>query len=413
MEYKFVSTSGTGGDTRSSPEGTPAPAETDKSGSGTKASEDSSGCGQAEEESAPEDQQDQEKEKEKPAAEPAASAKDDAKQASAEEDSAPADDDAKSLSTTPPTSPPAADPSETPPVDVSAEQTTLEIRFPQNKISAYALEEHINTAAEKALHQNPFVKVDNPEWDKRDNTAFETWTVTMALSEENTRRVLAELESTMEASPVWQNSSSVSGQVTLDMQLKALYAILVSLLGIAAYVWFRFQKLGWGIAGIAALVHDTLVMIAGIGLSYYVAPYLGFLGIQEFKISLTVVAGFLTLIGYSINDTIVIFDRIREIRGKNPHITMQMINDAVNQTLSRTLLTGGLTLVVVGILYIWGGEGIHTFAFCMLIGVISGTYSTVFIGAPLLLWLMKTGPVSAATSKTTVAKQPMPTGGSM
>jgi SecD/SecF fusion protein len=215
----------------------------------------------------------------------------------------------------------------------------------------------------------------------------------------------------MSGSPVWQNTSSVSGQVTLDMQLKALSAILVSLLGIAAYVWFRFQRLSWGIAAIASLVHDTLVMLAGIGASYYVASALGFLGIQEFKISLTVVAGFLTLIGYSINDTIVIFDRIREMRGKSPFISAQLINDAVNLTLSRTILTGGLTLIVVLILYIFGGEGIHTFAFCMLIGVLSGTYSTVFIAAPLLLWLMKTAPASAPPAKPAAVKQPVSTAG--
>lgn len=290
-------------------------------------------------------------------------------------------------------------------------ETTFEVRFPQNKINAYALTEHINAAAKKVLNQDPFAVVTNAQWSGRDNTAFETWTVKLALSEENAHKVLADLEQTMETSPVWQNASSVSGQVTLDMQLKALYAILVSLMGIAAYVWFRFQKLSWGIAAVVSLLHDTLVMLAGIALSYYVASAMGFLLIQEFKISLTVVAGFLTLIGYSINDTIVIFDRIREIRGKSQQFTGEMINDSVNQTLSRTILTGGLTLLVVLILYIWGGEGIHTFAFCMLIGVISGTYSTVFIAAPLLLWLMGTGSTTTQSAKPAIAKQPVATGG--
>lgn len=319
----------------------------------------------------------------------------------------------------PPTTPPA--PAATPAIGPAAEaprpsadspMTTAEIRFPQNKISAYALQEHLKQAAESTIHQNPFVKVSNPEWDGHDNTPFENWTVEIPLGEENARQVLTELQTTMGASPVWQNASSVSGQVTLDMQLKALVAILFSLLGIAAYIWFRFQKLSWGIAAIASLVHDTLVMLAGIGVSYYVASALGFLGIQEFKISLTVVAGFLTLIGYSINDTIVIFDRIREMRGKSPFISAQLINDAVNVTLSRTILTGGLTLIVVLILYTFGGEGIHAFAFCMLIGVVSGTYSTVFIAAPLLLWLMKTAPASGApASKPAPVKQPVTTGG--
>ncbi|MEX2174280.1 MAG: protein translocase subunit SecDF, partial [Pirellulaceae bacterium] len=115
---------------------------------------------------------------------------------------------------------------------------------------------------------------------------------------------------------------------------------------------------------------------------------LGFMQVEEFKISLPVVAAFLTLVGYSANDTIVIFDRIREIRGKSPYLTPQMINDSVNQTLSRTIITGGLTLMVVVVLYFFGGSGIHAFAFSLVVGVIAGSYSTVFIAAPLLLWLL-------------------------
>ena len=426
MEYKFLSTGrpGNGAGSNARPAGnspTDKGAGEDKAAADANSDEGASTCGQSEE-TAVKEEEVKETESDQPPAKTEDSkttdpqgAKDQAKTEAATGAKSKTDEDLpKSDAALPPTTPPAGQPVPAAGPAATVEgtsQTTVQVRFPQNKISAYALEEHINQAAEKTLNQNPFVRVDNPDWDKRDNTAFETWAVTMALSEQNARKVIEELESEMEASPVWQNSSSVSGQVTLDMQLKALYAILVSLLGIAAFVWFRFQKLGWGIAGIAALVHDTLVMIAGIGLSYYVAPYLGFLGIQEFKISLTVVAGFLTLIGYSINDTIVIFDRIREIRGKNPHVSMQMVNDAVNQTLSRTLITGGLTLLVVTILYIWGGEGIHTFAFCMLIGVISGTYSTVFIAAPLLLWLIKSSPASAASTKTASMKQPVTTAG--
>ena len=309
-------------------------------------------------------------------------------------------------------SPGAAPPTSSSATRIVGEKTVAEIRFPKNRISAYALLEHLRQSANKTLGHEPFIQVSNPDWVPGDNTPFETWTAEIHVGQENAKKLLDDLQTKMSGSPVWQNTSAVSGQVTLDMQLKALAAILVSLLGIAAYIWFRFQRLSWGIAAVASLAHDTLVMIAGIGASYYLASALGFLGIYEFKISLTVVAGFLTLIGYSINDTIVIFDRIREMRGKSPYISAQLINDAVNQTLSRTILTGGLTLIVVLILYIFGGEGIHTFAFCMLIGVVSGTYSTVFIAAPLLLWLMKTTPASAAAgSKPVPAKQPVTTGG--
>jgi SecD/SecF fusion protein len=154
------------------------------------------------------------------------------------------------------------------------------------------------------------------------------------------------------------------------------------LLGIVAYVWFRFQRVAWGLAAVAALAHDALVMLTAIALSYWFATSL------EFKISLPVVAAFLTILGYSVNDTIVIFDRLREIRGKSPNITRQMLNDAVNQTLGRTIILAGITLTTVLILYAFGGAGIHAFAFALVTGVISGLYTTLVIAAPLLLWLL-------------------------
>jgi SecD/SecF fusion protein len=408
MEYKFVSTegAGAGGDAPADAPGSSQPG-TKAEGEKGNADDEPKDCGQAEDEAKAEEKQEK-NEKEQAFGETGKKAEPDAK----DEKTQPAKTTAKDSADVKPKteeSPAAGTRPAAPPP--GSETTTVEVRFPNNPINAAALQEHIKKAAETTIKQSPFLKVENPQWNRRDNSSFETWKVTLALSEEKARTVLAQLEKTMEDSPVWQNSSSVSGQVTLDMQLKALYAILVSLLGIAAYVWFRFQKLSWGIAAIASLLHDTLVMLGGIGASYYVASALGFLGIEEFKISLTVVAGFLTLIGYSINDTIVIFDRIREIRGKSTQMTAQMINDSVNQTLSRTILTGGLTLLVVLILYIWGGEGIHTFAFCMLIGVISGTYSTVFIAAPMLLWLMGTQTATKEATKPTAIKEPVTTAG--
>ena len=112
------------------------------------------------------------------------------------------------------------------------------------------------------------------------------------------------------------------------------------------------------------------------------------LGITSFKIDLPMIAAFLTIVGYSLNDTIVVFDRVREVRGKNPNLTPEMINTSLNQTLSRTLLTSLTTFFVVAILYLFGGEGIHGFAFCLLVGVIVGTYSSIYVASPVLLWLM-------------------------
>ena len=143
----------------------------------------------------------------------------------------------------------------------------------------------------------------------------------------------------------------------------------------------------FGLAAVVALVHDILITLGVIALSFYVAGFLEFLMIEEFKIGLSVLAAFLTIIGYSLNDTIVVFDRIREVRGKSPALTPDMINTSINQTLSRTLLTSLTTLLVVVILYIGGGEGIHAFAFSLVVGVMVGTYSSIFVASPVLLWM--------------------------
>jgi SecD/SecF fusion protein len=110
--------------------------------------------------------------------------------------------------------------------------------------------------------------------------------------------------------------------------------------------------------------------------------------IEPFKINLPIVAAFLTIVGYSVNDTIVVFDRIREVRGKDPNLTRKMVNDSTNQTLSRTLLTSFTVMLVVVILYIWGGDALHGFAFTLLVGVTAGTYSSIYVAAPILLWLI-------------------------
>jgi SecD/SecF fusion protein len=109
------------------------------------------------------------------------------------------------------------------------------------------------------------------------------------------------------------------------------------------------------------------------------------LGIQSFKIDLALVAALLTIIGYSVNDTIVVFDRIRENRGKLTVVTWNVINDSINQTLSRTLLTSMTVLFVVFIMYVWGGAGIHAFNYVLLVGITFGTYSSVAVAAPLLM----------------------------
>ncbi len=122
-------------------------------------------------------------------------------------------------------------------------------------------------------------------------------------------------------------------------------------------------------------------------------------GQSPFSVWLISAALICASVGYSLNDTIVIFARIREIRGRNPHFTIEMVNDSVNQTLSRTLLTAVIVFITVVILYAMGGEGIHGFAFCMLIGTIVGCYSTIYIASPLLLWMWNREQKKAAAGR--------------
>lgn len=171
--------------------------------------------------------------------------------------------------------------------------------------------------------------------------------------------------------------------------LRAFAAMVASLIGIVAYIWIRFQRVSFGLAAVVALIHDVLVVLGAIAVSFWLKDYLGIILVEDFKISLAVIAALLTIIGYSLNDTIVVFDRIREVRGKNPEMNGEMINRSINQTLSRTILTSLTTFIVVVILYGAGGDAIHGFAFALVVGVIVGTYSSIFVASPVLLMLMK------------------------
>ena len=168
-----------------------------------------------------------------------------------------------------------------------------------------------------------------------------------------------------------------------------MYAILASWGAILLYLWFRFGNWTFGLAAVLCLIHDLFFTMGIIAFCHYIHDWMPglatTLGLHDFKIDLPAVAALLTLVGYSVNDTIVVFDRIREVRGKNPALTPQMINDSVNQTLSRTILTSLVTWLVVLVLYLFGGEGVHLFAFVMVVGVIVGTYSSIYIASPLLL----------------------------
>ena len=230
------------------------------------------------------------------------------------------------------------------------------------------------------------------------------WTLTTSLDPDSVRQVLDGVKANLADTPVWLAANSIGGKVADNTKVTAVYALLASLAMIVLYVWLRFQNVAFGVAAVVALAHDVLVAVACIALSKFVAPFLGWALVDDFKISLDVVAALLTIIGFSINDTIVIFDRLRELRGKARFVTAEMVDRAVNQTLSRTVLTSGTALLATLILYAVGGQGIHAFAFTMLVGILVGTYSTIYIASPLVLWLQHFFAGESGTSSSSAAR---------
>jgi SecD/SecF fusion protein len=238
-------------------------------------------------------------------------------------------------------------------------------------------------------------------WTRTSELGFSEWNVKLPYDEATTASVMERMRETIQTKPVFQSFSKIEGRVAGEMQQKAILGLLLSLLFITIYIWFRFNKVSYGLAAVIALLHDVLITIGILAVSHWLFKPLGFLLIEDFKISLTIVAAILTIIGYSLNDTIVVFDRIREVKGKSPNLTEKMINTSVTQTLSRTLLTSSTTILAILLMYIWGGEGIHGFAFCLLVGIVVGTFSSIFVASPILLWLAKREQAARAASKVT------------
>jgi preprotein translocase subunit SecF len=169
-----------------------------------------------------------------------------------------------------------------------------------------------------------------------------------------------------------RNVEIVGPQVGAQLRKQALLATLYSLLGMLIYLWFRFELI-YGVAAVVAVFHDTLITVGAFSLT-------------NKEISLNVIAAILTLIGYSMNDTIVVFDRIREnLRLSRRENLATVVNRSINQTLSRTVLTSGLTFLTVLSLYVFGGEVLHAFSFALVIGILIGTYSSIAVAAPMLV----------------------------
>jgi preprotein translocase subunit SecF len=176
------------------------------------------------------------------------------------------------------------------------------------------------------------------------------------------------------------NTEIVGPVVGDQLKRQGILATVFALAGILAYIALRFQ-LSFAVGAIAATLHDLLITLA-------------FLAFFQYDMTLNVIAGLLTITGYSVNDTIVIFDRVREnMRSMRRDNLTNIVNVAVNQTLSRTVITAGTTLLSVVALYLFGGEVLEGFAFTMMVGIISGTYSTVFIAASIAIMLQGRKPI--------------------
>ncbi|MDX9912457.1 MAG: protein translocase subunit SecD [Phycisphaerales bacterium] len=187
---------------------------------------------------------------------------------------------------------------------------------------------------------------------------------------------------------------SFSPQIAETFKARAFAAVVISLLLILIYIWVRFGSLRYSLGAVVCLGHDVLTAIGFIALAEILYDHsttegiARSLGILPFKIDLNIVAALLTIIGYSLNDSIIVMDRIRENRGKQTHTTGAMIDEAINMTISRTVITSGTTLLAALILYLYGGEGVRAFAYTLLIGIGVGTYSSIAVAAP-LVWSKK------------------------
>ena len=171
-----------------------------------------------------------------------------------------------------------------------------------------------------------------------------------------------------------KSAEAVSPQVGADLRNRAVYVTIVACIGMLIYVAFRFKSWGFGIGAVVAVFHDVLVT-------------LGFFSIMQWEVNLTVIAALLTLVGYSMNDTIVIYDRIREMMRTRRRDTLEVLaNDSINETLSRTIITSGLTFLSVLALLVFGGQVLRSFSWTLFIGIMIGTYSTMYIASPFTIW---------------------------
>ena len=204
--------------------------------------------------------------------------------------------------------------------------------------------------------------------------------------DETANRILEALRGGVAGELVSSSTEIVGPVVGEELRRRARNATLLALFAMLIYIGFRFEPV-YGVGATVAVIHDVLVTLALVSLFNY-------------EISLNVIAAFMTLVGYSVNDTIVIFDRVRENRHIHRRLKLtDIVNLAINQTLRRTILTSGLTLLAVGALFVWGGEVLRAFSFVLVAGVVVGTYSSIAIASPIVLWWRSVRGGTAATAE--------------
>jgi preprotein translocase subunit SecF len=188
-------------------------------------------------------------------------------------------------------------------------------------------------------------------------------------------KVLKSLAAGYGENRVLDSSTEIVGPIVgAELRRKAIQLTIFGLLFQLIYIAFRFGGAAWGMGATVAVFHDVIITV-------------GLLALFQYEITLNVIAALLTLVGYSVNDTIVIFDRVREnLKQRRKDSLVKIINDSVNQTLSRTLISNGTTFLTVLGLYLFGGEVLRGFGFTMVVGIIVGTYSTIFIACPIVVW---------------------------
>lgn len=204
---------------------------------------------------------------------------------------------------------------------------------------------------------------------------------------------------------------SFTPAIARQFAISAVWSVLLSSFLVVVYLFVRFNSFRYSAAAIATTLHDCLVavgFIAVAGVICDVAPgFAAALGLLPFKIDLNVIAAVLTILGYSLNDTIVVMDRIREKRGKVPYASRIVINKSINETISRTVITAGTVFLATIVLYIFGGEAIRSFSFCLLVGVITGTYSSIAVAAP-IVWVRSVDPTAGGPDTAPVSGEIVP-----